>query len=508
MKIPSVLFPSGGASLAQVEPAFFRDLNLDHSIKAITAQRDEYELCPFFYTPLDNRDAITFRHEVFQDLESRSLVQHIKHFAEQLRAMRSSLVQADKIYYELQKQAWFLDAVAIYCAAISDLAGGLAQCDLRSRGLQAFQRYLEDYFHSNAFNALTSETTSVKSALGNVKYNVLIREGGFKVRRYDGETDYCAEVERVFQKFKRGEVRNYLGSFSDRPEMNHIESKILEFVALLYPDEFAHLAGYCTRHANYLDEVIKTFDRQAQFYLAYIEHMAWLAEAGLKFCYPAVAQDKGLIYNRDGFDLALANKLVREQSVVVCNDLELRGDERILVITGPNQGGKTTYARTFGQLHYLARLGCPVPGTAAQLYLCDEIFTHFERNERVGTLRGKLEDDLVRIRMILDRATPNSLVIANEAFTSTTVADALYLSTQVLSRLSGRGLVCAWVTFLDELTSLNEKTVSMVATVMPDNPAERTFKLARQPADGLAYAMAIAEKHGVTYNRLKERLKS
>jgi DNA mismatch repair protein MutS len=489
-------------------PPFFIDLNLDQVVDAVTANWAEYNLKPFFHVPLSRVDAIQYRHEIFQDLENPTLFEHVRSFAQRMREVREHLTQADKLHYRYQKEAWFLHAVEHYCDAIKRFAADLFSAPLNSCGFLALREYWKSYAGGPYFASLMEEANTLIADLCTVRYCVLIRDNAFTVCHYQSETDYSAEIEETFEKFKQGAVKDYRVNYRSSPGMNHIESKILDFVAQLNPDLFSGLDDYCARHASFIDETIAAFDREVHFYVAYLEHAAKLTRAGLRFCYPHVSSKSKEVYDYEGFDLALAYKLISENASVVCNDFYLKGDERIIVVTGPNQGGKTTFARSFGQLHYLASIGCPVPGREAQLFIFDQLFTHFEREEKVENLRGKLEDDLARTHSILERATSQSVIITNEIFTSTTLQDAIFLSRKMMEKIIEQDVLCVWVTFVDELAWISEQAVSMVSLIVPENPTLRTFKIVRRPADGLAYAMAIAEKYRLTYDCMRERIKS
>ncbi|GAB4504846.1 MAG: DNA mismatch repair protein MutS [Anaerolineales bacterium] len=506
MTFYSILFDKNNAPKENAEqPASFPDLNLDQVIEAVTVRKKDYNLKPFFHAPLRDAETIYFRHEVFRDMENPAVMAAINAFAEKMVVVRRYLGLAEKLDFHHHKQGWFLEAALVYGEAVTQLADGLPKIELGSRGLQSFREYVTEYTQSPAFQALQKEAQKVKHGLSSVRYCIIIQEGRFSVRKYEGEPDYSVEVLQTFEKFKQGAAKNYLSDLYQGAGMNHIEGKILEFVALLYPKPFAALDQFCAAHRQFVDETLRVFDREIQFYVAYIEFIADLKYKGLKFCYPQVGASRE-VYVSDGFDLALAHALMYTDKPVICNDFSLKDPERILVVSGPNQGGKTTFARMFGQLHYLASLGCPVPGRAARLFLFDQIYTHFERQEDIRNLRGELEDDVARVHEILVRATPESILIMNEIFASTTLQDALFLSKEIMSRVMELDALCIWVTFIDELSSLSEKTVSMVSTVVPENPAMRTFKIVRKPADGLAYALSLAEKHRLTYAQIKERI--
>ena len=506
----SMLFPSADHAVAEnaQPPAYFDDLNLNQVVDWLTASKQEYNLKAYYYTAVQDEETIQFRQEIVRDLLEETTLTRLQTFAAQMVILRRYRKLIGELVHQNHREGWFLEAVLVYVRAVIQLAQDLNDAELRSRGLMAFRQALDAYARSSEFQRLVDEAEQLKQDLSAVRYCILIKDTTVKVRPYEGEADYSIEVEKTFEKFKQGAVKDYLIKLNIVSSMNHVEAQILDLVARLNPELFDRLHRFYADHAQFAADFILAFDREIQFYLAYLETILPLMKSGLKFCLPVVSRKNKAVNAVDAFDLALAIQLRENTARIVPNDFHLQDKERVIIVSGPNQGGKTTFARMFGQLHHLACLGLPVPGREARLFCFDDIFTHFEREEDIRKLRGKLNEELARMRQIFEQATPNSLIILNEPFNSTTLKDALFLSRKIMQRILELDSLCVWVTFLTELASAAEKTVSMISTVDAEDVARRTFRIIRRPADGLAYAITIAEKHRLTYEKLKERIQA
>ena len=492
----------------QADQAALADLRLDQVIAKVARGQDEGDLITgLLGQPVRDTDTLGYRHEVFRDLEDPGLFQAAGQFAAQLRQVRGHLAQLAGMRSGHQREGWFLDAAAIYCDAVRAIAAELEARAIGSRGLTAFRDYLARYVRSAAFEALTADTAARQADLAAITYQVRVKGPRVEVSRHDGEPDYSAEIEKTFERFQPGAaVKDYRVRYRTRPGMNHVGEQILDLVARLFSDEFGALAAFCREHARLIDPAVEQLDRELQFYLAYLDYIQPLRAAGLSLLLPGPEHRIEGDLRRRHLRPGARGQAHRRRADRGHQRVPPHRPQRVIVVSGPNQGGKTTFARTFGQLHHLAGTGCPVPGSAARLFVPDQVFTHFQREEDLSDLAGRLEDDLLRIQKALLAATPDSVVIMNEIFTSTTASDARFLGEKVLAKVIELDLLCVYVTFIDELASLGPAVVSMTSTITPDNPAERTFKVVRKPADGLAYALAIARRHHVTYEQLKGRL--
>lgn len=507
MSAASLLFDLPLDPAVASPPACFSDLHLDDIVDRVIAGREAYELKGFFHMPLKDLEAVRQRHAVFRDLQEPGVRDSVSGFAQCMLQVRRQLELAGKLYHERQRQRWFLEAANTYCKAVRGLAQELPRTAPRSDRLNAVCAYLAQYAGSAPFAAVAAEAEALLRELAMLRYTLYISGTRIRVSRYEGEADYAQAVLHTFEKFaeEQGTAKNYRFEFPSFDEMNHVETAILDRVALLFPDVFGRLGSFPQTHAKFLDDTLLRFDREVQFYLAYLDRVGELREHGLYFCFPELTDGSKELFGQAVFDVALAQRLLGDRQRVVANDFELHDPERVVIVSGPNQGGKTTFARTLGQMHYLAALGCPVPGRAARLLLIDGLFTLFERQERLENLSGKLEEELLRLHEILGQATERSVLIMNETFGATTLADALVLGRRVITHMVRRDMLCIYVTFLEELTQL-PGTASMVSCVDPEDPARRTFKIMKRPADGHAYALAIARKHRLNAQAIAERI--
>jgi DNA mismatch repair protein MutS len=504
---PSVLHRPGAdppAAPAQA-PACCADLHLDQVIRGIARGRDDYDLRPAFHAPLRDPADVAYRQDVFRDLADARLRAELEAFCQAMRRSRRRQVRAAALRNPLQSRRLRLDAAAIYCSAVEALAVALERRGRAAAGLRAVAAHLRAHLASGAFAALRDEVRRLQRAFGEVTYGLTILEDRVHVGRATGRSDYGEAIERTFRAFGSGAAAPPPDD-DDQIDMNSVEAAILERVARLHPDVFAALAAFDQRHETYVDPSLERFEHEVQFYLAYLAYAERFAAVGLAFCLPEVTDRDKRVHARGAFDLALAAQLLEDGAAPVTNDLRLEGRERLIVVTGANQGGKSTFARMFGQLHYLAALGCPVPAREARLFLFDELLTHFEREEDLRQLQGKLLSELTRLRALIEGATARSIVVMNEAFSSTATDDALELGRATLRQLLDRDALGVYVTFVDELASFDPRVVSMTATVAPDDPARRTFEVVRRPADGRAHALAVARAYRLTYDDLRSRL--
>ena len=494
----------------QVPPYFFKDLNLDQVINSIITNNNEYDLSSFFYTPLSSKEDVLYRQDIFRDLDNKEIFTLYDTFSKTIYKLTLDLENFSKEHKEKKKnsisyinQGHMLYYSTLYTSSITKLLEEVQKLPIKSEGLSLFNSYLDSYTKAPFFTSFIEETNKIRTVFSSLEYCLFIKNGVIKVRKYNNEKDNKAQALSLFEKFIENDSKEYLQSFPDKPHSEHIENKILTLLEKIYPKEFSLLNSYFTSFVNFVDESIYNFSKEMRFYISWNRYIDNIKDQGFSFCYPEIAEKNSEIYAYSFFDLALEEKIKKD---TVTNDFYLKDGERIIVITGPNQGGKTTFARSFGELFYLTSLGLSIPGTKASLPLCDKILTHFEKEENFTNQRGKLQDDIERLHTITKEATENSVIIVNEIYASTTLKDALELGNLMMDKFSEKKSICVVVTFMDELAKYKNNTVSMMSNVKDEEGKERTYKIIRRPPDGIAHALFIAEKYKLTYEDIKRRL--
>jgi len=194
-------------------------------------------------------------------------------------------------------------------------------------------------------------------------------------------------------------------------------------------------------------------------------------------CVPvlAPAEERRLAF-RGLYDVALTLTVDRR---VVGNDARADGKD-LVIITGPNTGGKSTFLRSVGLAQLMMQSGMFVPAESFRASLCDGLFTHYKREEDVSMESGKLDEELSRMSEIIDHLAPRSLLLLNESFAATNEREGSEIGRQIISALLETRVRVLCVTHMYELARrFHERTIANALFLRAERRADgsRTFKL-------------------------------
>lgn len=164
---------------------------------------------------------------------------------------------------------------------------------------------------------------------------------------------------------------------------------------------------------------------------------------------------------------------------VVGNTLDLDGKSAV-VITGANQGGKSTFLRSVGFAQLMAQAGMFVAAESFVTEPCGALFTHYRREEDVAMESGKLDEELRRMAEIADRMAPGSMLLFNESFAATNAREGSEIGRQVVTALVEKGQKAFYVTHLYPFAQgLHEAGVGGAALLRAEREPDgtRTFRI-------------------------------
>lgn len=476
----------------------FQDLDLEDLFTRIN-QLTDYDIKKFNYQPLIKDDEIRYRQETFKDFQNEAVYQAFEKFTKQMLydfQQYSKLHKLDPKSYRDHKLVNLLDSEF---TAIDSLLSELETQSLDSDGLNEFINYLTKYRNSDRFKAIKDQIEKINHDFNDIYYRLYLNGRNVTVealpKNMESMNDNFEETfAPIFESLQDMNAPVKMDDNRAAYNMNNLQVSIITELAKLYPQQFSELSDFYEQYSKYHDQLIESTVHELTFFLAWQKVEKTISEqAKLSFTIPILISD-GNEKVTGSFDLNLALKLIQgtEAPQIVTNQFSLDPDKPFLIISGPNQGGKTTYARMIGQIFYLARLGIAIAGTAAKVKTRQNVFTHFDRQESSSKLSGLLETDVERMHRIIEKVDANSFVILNELFSSTSEEDATELGNRILKELDKRHASGIYVTFLESLGD-NPHVQTLMSQVTDD--AQRTFKIIPEDLNSKAYTDILLKKY-------------
>ncbi len=273
-------------------------------------------------------------------------------------------------------------------------------------------------------------------------------------------------MKRVFTK------RSPVYSFSIPPRDDHGAKAVGE----LRDRGINLVANAVAQSADHIDNFLKVLRVELGFYVACLNLAERLAEIGEPITFPEPYPSTLRVHTFRGlYEVCLALTLNQK---VVGNDVEGDGKE-LVIITGANQGGKSTFLRSIGVAQLMMQCGMFVGAERFAANCCSGVFTHYKREEDVSMKSGKFDEELRRMSQIVDLLQPNAMVLLNESFAATNEREGSEIARQIVKALLERRIKVFFVTHMYELArSFYAPNAPKILFLRAERQADgqRTFK--------------------------------
>ena len=338
----------------------------------------------------------------------------------------------------------------------------------------------DDYFsvvieHLNTLKFRSGVLISAELGRGNEGTNYVLRETNHKDQNW---------IKRVIGRKSR------MYSFTLHPRDEHGARALGE----LRDRGINLVANAVAQSADHIDSFFNVLRLELAFYIGCLNLSEQLAQLGEPIVFPLIAPANERRLSFTGlYDIALA--LTMKQKVVG-NDL-YADNKDLVIITGANQGGKSTYLRSIGLAQLMMQCGMFVPAESFSANLCNRLFTHYKREEDVSMERGKFDEELSRMSDIVENITPNSMVLFNESFAATNEREGSEIARQITCALLEMHIKVFYVTHLYELAKgFYDRHLENAVFLRAERKAggERTFKLIEGKPLQTSYGKDVYQK--------------
>jgi len=265
----------------------------------------------------------------------------------------------------------------------------------------------------------------------------------YRIRKpFDVRPSLRERVEGWAKQLMGGEASTFVHELDDRDEagfqaLQELRDRAIAPVASALAASTAHILDF-----------FKMLRAELSFHIGCLNLRERLTAKDEPACFPDPVPNEECLAEALGlYDLSLTLNM---EGRAIGNELTAER-QRLVMITGANRGGKTTFLRSVGLAQLLMQCGAFVPAERYRAGVCSALFTHFRREEDVAMRSGKLDEELSRMSAIVDRLRGGAMVLLNESFASTNEREGSEIARQIVGALLERGIKVMYVTHLYDL---------------------------------------------------------